>query len=369
MPLFAVAFNSASTGINVANGVKTSVSVSCDGQEYKKDTYAGTVEQALEDTPCKLEENDISEPAANTRLEGGYLEITTTKSLKVMVVDGETTTFGRSAFKTPREILKQLNIDVHPEDRVMADLIISDFMENGIGQRITIERTPAITLEADGNTLVIRSNASTVEGVLNEKGIVVGPQDELTPTASAPVTTGMKVTIVRVKTEDVTENQTIPFGTVSKKDYGLYIGQSKVETEGSNGSKTVTYKVVYKNGAVASKTPILETVTQASQSKVVVTGAKPYGREDLWNIILEASAKYGVDPSAMYRVMMCESGGNVYSGAGSRYQGLFQWDGTFYSWAAKAGVPADYFNPRSQIFATAARVKASGGWSAWGCKP
>jgi len=364
MPLFAVAFSSNTiTNGSVLNGVKTNVRVSCDGQIYEKDTYASTVLQALEDTPCKPEKNDIIEPSQDTKLSGGSYDISVVKSMPVTIMDGSKVIMAKSAYRNGRDILKQLGIKVHAEDDVMTELIISDFYKNGLGQKITINRAPAVTLEADGNILEVRTHAKTVGDFLKEKGVVVGPRDELTPSAKTAIANGIKVSVVRVKESEVVENVSIPFGTVSKNDTGLYVGQSRVESEGTAGQKKVISKVVYKNGKETVKTVIKEEILKAPQNRVVVAGSKPYGAGDLWSLMVEAGAKYGIDPGKMHRVMMCESGGNVFSNG--RYKGLFQWDNSFYKWTSIAGVPGDYFNPRSQIFATAARVKASGGWRAW----
>jgi len=370
MPLFAVAFASSSVQDGrVLNGVETPVQFSCDGAGYSIKTKANVVSQALEGTPCSLNTNDISDPTPDTKLNGSPIKINVVKATPVTIVEDGKMRFEKSAYKNVRDILAQLKIKVYPEDSVTSELIISDFTENGLGQKITIKRSPAIIFEADGNIFQMRTNKTTVGEVLAEKGITLGPKDEVTPALSANVTTGSKITVVRVTEADVAEDEVIPYSTIEKKDYGLYQGQTRVESEGLNGLKKKVSRVINKNGVLASKTVLTETIAQASRNKVVVIGVKPYGHEDLWNIMVEAGQKYGVDPVGMMRVMYCESGGRINAVNGGGYRGLFQWDGSFYKWTAIAGVPADYFNPRSQIFATAARVHATGGWGAWSCKP
>lgn len=363
MPLFAVAFNSGSVASgSIVNGVETSVKVFCDDRTYSLETKANVVSQALEGTPCKLGENDLVTPSDDTHLDGAPVSIFVTRATPVTVVDGGNKIMTRSAYKNASDILKQLNINVFPEDAVASELIMSDFDEDGLGQRITITRSPAVTLEVDGGATEVRTSKNTVEELLVEKGVALGPKDEVVPALSTAITRGMKITVARVSEADITEDEVMPFQTITKNDYNMFQGQSKVEADGANGLKRVVSRVVSKNGVVVSKTVLSEQIVKTQGNKVVVVGVKPYTHQDLWNIMVEAGQKYGVDPSKMYRVMMCESGGNVYSNG--RYKGLFQWDSSFYKWAAIAGVPADYFNPRSQIFATAARVQATG-WGAW----
>lgn len=370
MPLFAVAFNSGSvTSGSVQNGVETELNALCDGQRYTLTTKANVVSQALEGTPCALGENDIVEPGKDTKLNGGSTNINVIKAVPVTINDNGSLKLGKSAYKNVNDILNQLNVKVYPEDVVTSELIISDFTENGLGQKITIKRSPAVVFEADGAIAQIRTNKGTVSEVLAERGITLGPKDEVTPAPNTNIITGTKITVVRVSESDVVEDEVIPFGVVNAPDNNMYQGQSRLESEGLNGMKKKTSRVVYRNGVLASKTILSETILKAPKNKVVFSGTKPYGAGDLWPIIVEAGAKYGVDPGAMYRVMMCESGGRVNAVNRGGYKGLFQWDGSFHKWTAIAGVPDDYFNPRSQIFATAARVHATGGWRAWSCKP
>ena len=301
MPLFAIAFSSSvpSEG-SVLNGIKTSVRVSCDSQIHKTDTYASTVSQALTDTPCGLKENDIVNPPANTRLDGSSLDIVVIKATPVTIFDGDKVIMTKSAYRNGREILEQLNIEVHPEDEVKTELIMSNFNEDGLGQKITINRAPAITLEADGNIFEIRTLKKTVGAFLEEKGIVLGPKDELSPSTETNITSGMKVTVVRISEKDITEDVTIPYTTINKRDNSLYQGQSRVETEGVNGQKKVTSKVVYRNGVEVSKTVLSEEVMIAPQSRVVVKGIKSYPDQYLWDwIISREGGPTSVNPSSL----------------------------------------------------------------------
>jgi len=372
MPLFAIAFssNTISDG-SVLNGVKTSVRVSCDSQIYKTDTYASTVSQALESTPCRLEENDIVSPSADTILNGSSLDILVTKAMPVTVVDGDKVIMSKSAYRNARKILKQLNIQVHAEDNVTAELIVSDFYKNGLGQKITINRAPVVTLEADGNVFEVRTLKNTVGEFLEEKDITVGPKDELSPAANTKITSGMKVILVRISEKNITEDVNIPFSTINKRDNGLYQGQSRVESEGANGLKKVISKVVYRNGVESARTVLSEELLKAPQNRVVVIGAKPYSHGDLWPIMVAAGAQWGVDPLQIYRVGLCESGLNP-SSVGGAY-GLMQympstWISATNKYPSGQFRGASIFNPTAQIYVTAWKVSTNG-WREWACKP
>lgn len=69
-----------------------------------------------------------------------------------------------------------------------------------------------------------------------------------------------------------TGTETIPFDVTSKTDYSLASGQTVVKQQGSDGSKTVTYAYVQKNGQSVEKTILEETVTQKPVNQVVAKG-------------------------------------------------------------------------------------------------
>jgi len=66
--------------------------------------------------------------------------------------------------------------------------------------------------------------------------------------------------------------ETIPYDVVTKTDNSLKVGQTKVIEQGSNGSKTVTYSYVQKNGIDITKQVIAEKITQNPVNRVVAQG-------------------------------------------------------------------------------------------------
>lgn len=67
--------------------------------------------------------------------------------------------------------------------------------------------------------------------------------------------------------------QYIPFKTITKQDATLAKGKTKVIQSGSNGCKSVCYRILKKNGEVVSKT-LLSTDTYNPHNKMVAVGTK-----------------------------------------------------------------------------------------------
>ncbi|RNC29064.1 MAG: D-gamma-glutamyl-meso-diaminopimelic acid endopeptidase CwlS [Candidatus Dichloromethanomonas elyunquensis] len=70
----------------------------------------------------------------------------------------------------------------------------------------------------------------------------------------------------------VTETESIPYDTVIKTDNSLENENTKVVTEGSNGSKLVTYSYEQKNGTDLKRQVLNEQITVAAITKVVAKG-------------------------------------------------------------------------------------------------
>jgi len=81
---------------------------------------------------------------------------------------------------------------------------------------------------------------------------------------------------VRV-TAQTTEEEPIAFEEEYKADAGLYVGETKVETEGKNGTKEVTKQIVRENGQIQEEEVLEETVVEEPQDQVILTGTKTQG--------------------------------------------------------------------------------------------
>lgn len=88
-------------------------------------------------------------------------------------------------------------------------------------------------------------------------------------------------TIYGVKSDDDYEVKiqssktgTIPFSTQYVNDDSLPVGTTKVTQSGSNGCRSVTYKILYKNGQEVSRT-LINSDTYNPHNQVIAKGTKP----------------------------------------------------------------------------------------------
>lgn len=354
--------------------VQTRITVKIDDKSRNIMTTQNNIDAALKQNDIVLEKNDITEPPLDTYLSGKTMNVDVIRAIPVLITDESQSWEGKSAYIQPGDILKQLAVEVFPEDKISAELILDPAAMGMAGQNVIIDRAPVYTIYVDDKTMVARSWTTNVSDLLAEKGISLGVNDIVEPAKTTALTGVAELTVTRINYADVEETVVIPYQTVEQKDYNMYQGKSLVIQTGANGSKKQNVHIVYRNGVEVERTIVGTEILEASRDKLVSIGVKPYSHQDLWNIMIQAQTKYGVDPVEMNSVMLCESGGNPSSGWGRPYnkpKGLFQYlDSTWEGASASAGYGGQsIYDATAQIFVTAWKINHDGGWYAWSCKP
>ena len=149
-----------------------------------------------------------------------------------------------------------------------------DFAPIENGMVITVSSPNAVTVRADGKTYELGIVNGTVGDVLAELNITLSGNDYLSDSRNTPIKDGMVITVYRVETKTVTEKQTVAYSVKEVEDSSLEKGKSKIETEGVNGEKTVTYEVVYVNGEARDRKQISSVVTKEPVDEVKRVGTK-----------------------------------------------------------------------------------------------
>ncbi len=325
------------------------VSMYYDGQKKVITTEAPTVGSALQEAGVTLGQGDLVEPSADTPIPTGFYNINVYRSRPVTVIDGDTRKIIQTALQSSSLIAKQAGFTVYPED-TYSTAIINDITDAGtIGQSLTINRATSAVISADGQQYTVRSQQSTVGGLLDERDMAFGPQDTVTPSRETPLTANMTIQVNRVKIVVVDETQPIAHEVETQKDAELEAGTTKVVTAGEDGKKEMTYRIHFQNGAEYSRELLDESVVKPPKTEVRVVGTKP---KNLYG--------YGV----WDRLAFCESGGRWDYNGGSGFDGGLQflpstWNGlnTGYSYAWQA--------PREVQIEAGIRLQARSGWKQW----
>ncbi len=347
--------------------VNTPVIIKYDDKKIDFVSTQNTVGGAIRQSGIIFGEYDITEPPVESILTGKKTEIRVIRAVPVLISDNNQEHIAYSAYSEPSEILKQLDINFYPEDKISAELILDPAEYNAAGQLLIIKRAPSYKVNVDDETKTIRSWGGTIGDVLSDGQISLGQRDIIEPTTELSSYNILEINITRVNTADVWEENIIPFSTITQKDYNMFEGQTRITQEGVNGSKKELIHIVYHNGVEVDRSVVSSETISSPTTEIVIKGVKPYNAGMWWDTIVAASNIYGVDPSKMYKVMICESHGNP--NAGTYYKGLYQYSAS--TWAGASSLyPGGVYagaaitDGTAQIYVTAWKVSKQG-WSAW----
>lgn len=345
----------------------TTVRVFLDDEKIVFQTTKGTVKEALLEQGISVDESDLVKPGLDTTLNSSISDIFIKKSFPVVVFDGEKVIFGKSPYLSAPEILKDLGINIYPEDDI---LVANPVTEPILGLRIYINRANIVYLQVDGVLKEIHTRALKVSDLLSLENITLSPSDRVEPSPETLISNGLNIRVIRVSQNEGIETVDIPFTVQYKDSPDLFLGEKRIEKKGEVGKKEIFYKRILENGIEVGRQIISEKVLKNPTPQVVIRGTKrrpTYVSGSFAEWINDAASKYGVDAGKLQRIMYCESGGRANAiGGGGRYFGLFQYTrSTWASASQSAGFSgADIFDARAQIYVTAWKISRSG-FSAW----
>lgn len=181
--------------------------------------------------------------------------------------DGDTVIAVRARADEPEKVLEKAGITLGPSDRLITT-------EEAGCTLLTICRSHTITLHDGASTQTMKTTADTVGKLLAQQGISLGPQDQLTPSLSTPLTDHLEITITRRESRTLTQGQVIFPLTVEYEDDTMEKGETKVLEEGSDGLAFSTWQILMENGVEKSRTYLTGAVTVPAKSRIVLVGTR-----------------------------------------------------------------------------------------------
>ncbi len=273
-------------------------------------TKSRTLRKALEAADVKIAiGHDVVEPALDTELIAPKYNVNIYRARPVIVVDGAVRQRVTTAEQTPERIAAAAKITLHKEDIVSVQAT-RDLLLDGAGVVMTIDRAKLIELTLYGKKTTVRTQATTVGGFLEEKGIVLAEKDSLSAKRSDKVVEGMSLELWREGKQTITQDEEIDFPIEKIQDADREIGYREVKSAGKKGKRTVTYEIEMKNGHEISRKEIASLTTDEPKKQIEVVGVKNNYSSSLneW----------------LYALRMCETHGNYQTATGNGYYGAYQ---------------------------------------------
>jgi uncharacterized protein YabE (DUF348 family) len=331
------------------------VQVYVDGQQKTLPTRAPTVGELLNRMGIQLRKKDIVEPGLNSPIREDDLHINVYRAKPVTVIDSNGKKIStRIASSSPRNLAEKAGFKLYPEDDVTVATPDRAVNDDVIGELVAIDRAVPVRLNLYGKKVGVRTQAETIGGLLQEKGIHLNlkKKDKVIPGPATLIKKGMRILVLRNGRQVINEEESIAPPVDTRYDATLDAGTIKVVDAGARGKRIVTYEVIFKHDKEVSRNIIQSVIVKQPKTRVVIEGTKDTGFGG------------GFD-AALARLRSCE--GSYTSNTGNGYYGAYQFN--YGSWQSFA--PANYKNtlpsnapPIVQDQAAANYYRVSG-WRPW----
>lgn len=253
------------------------ISVYDQGVDYSFLTKETTVGAALREAGITLDDRDSVEPSREEELVAATYQVNIYRARPIIVVDGPVRLKILSAHQTAEQIASDAGIPLKDEDRTDFSLA-TNFTSDGAGQILTISRAREITLDLYGKTTPLRTQAATIQELLEEKNITLAAPDRLSHPTTAPIHEGMSIRIWRegVQTLSVEEDIAPPLRLIY--DLNQPLGYRAVQSAGTVGLRTITYQVEIRDGEELSRVRLSAVTTREPKEQTEVIGLRNDGR-------------------------------------------------------------------------------------------
>ena len=194
------------------------------------------------------------------------------KELKI--IDGDTGIQVKTMGKDVETVLEQVGILVESYDYVSVPL--GHKLSDETVEEIQIKRAVPVTIQVEGRSTQVMTYYDTIGETIQANGIVMGPLDRIyNGSLDDPIEAGMDIRIIRVKEEQHTETEPIPYAVVQIPNENMNRGEQKIVQAGANGVLEKYYKLTYEDGRIVSKELMNEKVTSDPVDEPVEFGTVP----------------------------------------------------------------------------------------------
>ena len=139
---------------------------------------------------------------------------------------------------------------------------------------ISLTRYYHVNVISDGETHKLLLQEGDVQSALDAASVTLGKEDSADAKLDAPLTEGMEIHISRVTYEEETQTESVDYAVKEVDSSSLYVGETKVQTKGVEGERTIVYRNKLVNGNVVDTEEISNEITKEPVDKVVLVGTK-----------------------------------------------------------------------------------------------
>lgn len=248
------------------------VSLTVDTQKQTLPTRAKTVKELLQKQNIEINDQDIIEPALDTKILEDNFSINVYKARPVTIEDQGRKITVLSAYQDPRTIAEKAGIRLTPEDGIVQAPVADISQQNIIGENLAIDRAITVQLNLYGTIVQVRTREDTVKGLLQSKNITLSTDQQVFPGPNTKLTPNLNIVVANSGKKVEVIEETIPFETETRNEPTLPAGENKVIQEGVAGKKVVVYEVTQDGTAI--KTPLQQFESLTPVKKIIAKGTK-----------------------------------------------------------------------------------------------
>ncbi|WP_018178534.1 resuscitation-promoting factor [Jongsikchunia kroppenstedtii] len=324
------------------------VSIDVDGKTVTLTTMRSSVKGILEEEGYKVRHGDIVEPSASASVSDGQHIVLRRQKTLTVDVDGQSRTITTNA-STVDQALDELGLAAPAND---VEQPRAETLPVAGGQ-LTVQLPKAVKLVDATVTSSPDLGASNVGDLLARLGVPLAPTDQVEPDASTPITAGMTIDVTRIRTSTVQLNEPVAPPQIKTNDPNMINGRTKVTDPGKPGEQNATYEITTINGKQTEKKLVNAVVLSPAVPAHVTVGTKP-------------GAPFVPAGSVWDQLASCESTGNWAINSGNGFYGGIQFDqNTWDRWGGQEYAPRPDLATREEQIAIATKTLAAQGWGAW----
>jgi len=185
----------------------------------------------------------------------------------VVAADGRAMAF-KTFRPTVESVLTQAGVELGPRD--LTEPAPGSRVEDGC--LITVKRAVPLAIVADGSRVETASARDSVRAVLLEAGIALGEDDRTEPPADETPAPGTEIRVVRVTREFETVLWRIPRKVYRRDDETLELGLTRVVEKGADGAEEVVFCTTYEDGAKAGRAIVDRKVVKEPVPETILVG-------------------------------------------------------------------------------------------------
>lgn len=264
--ILAIAILCAGTAFAATSETSYVVDIYEGSQVTRIETTETVAENVVAEAGIQLSENDklildAFNPGKDSRIE-------IYRACEVTFVHADGKTINTIFAGTVAELIESQGVTL--SDKLFSSVDVNAVVTNNL--RVEIISAYDIIINVDGKEKAVQTTVETVGDVLNEQGITLDEDDEVSPAADTVLTNNLVIEVLRVEYVTRETQEKIPFTTEKVNSSAMTKGTEKVSQKGVDGIKTFTYTDKVVNGVVESSELVSEEVTKEPVKQIIKVG-------------------------------------------------------------------------------------------------